>query len=446
VCLAALAFVMAVSQPGQGRAEAQQVAQDPAALEAAYERLFAEMLRDPTNLDIMFRYADVATKLENYEAAIGALERMLLINPNLPRVKLELGVLYYRLGSYPIARRYFQGAVAGDNVPPEVRAKVDTFLARIADAESPHSLTAWVTLGLRYQSNANAAPADDQVKALGFDATLDDASLEDDDVNLFGQVRVRHAYDLDEAGRTYWETNFQVYYAKQFELDELDLGYLELTTGPSFVLVADENGALRARPFALGNFVTLDDREHFGTLGGGVELVKPFGREVLTGAGYVYRHKKFFDTDAKPNNHEFTSDEHTLRASARYLPVPWLSLGAYGEYAFEDANAGFNSNEEWLAGGSVSFEYGAPVGPAMLPWSTSFTVEYVETDYDDPDPSVAPMVSRLDEEWRFTVSTTMTLAKDLYATVLGRYTDNDSNLPNYRYDNWLGQVSVTKRF
>ena len=34
-----------------------------------------------------------------------------VFNPNLPRVKLELGVLYFKLGSYELARSYFQEAV-----------------------------------------------------------------------------------------------------------------------------------------------------------------------------------------------------------------------------------------------------------------------------------------------------------------------------------------------
>ena len=74
-------------------------------LQLEYDRLFQQMLRDPSNMDLMFEFAALANNLENYEAAIGTLERMLLINPDLPRVKLELGALYFRLDSYTIARR-----------------------------------------------------------------------------------------------------------------------------------------------------------------------------------------------------------------------------------------------------------------------------------------------------------------------------------------------------
>ena len=75
-------------------------------------RLFKRMLVKPNDLDAAFRYSEIETKLGDYEAAIGALERMLFYNPNLPRVKLELGLLYFRLHSYEMARSYFNAAIA----------------------------------------------------------------------------------------------------------------------------------------------------------------------------------------------------------------------------------------------------------------------------------------------------------------------------------------------
>ncbi len=83
-----------------------------AQLQAQKEALFQRSLRDPANLDTVFAYADVSAKLGDNEAAVSALERMLLFNPNLPRVQLELGALYFRMGSYDSARTYFERAAA----------------------------------------------------------------------------------------------------------------------------------------------------------------------------------------------------------------------------------------------------------------------------------------------------------------------------------------------
>ena len=68
--------------------------------------LFRQLLKDPTNVELNFRYGEAAVKLGNYEGAISALERLLLYNPNFPGVKLQLAELYARLGSYTAARAY----------------------------------------------------------------------------------------------------------------------------------------------------------------------------------------------------------------------------------------------------------------------------------------------------------------------------------------------------
>ena len=115
-CIITIATLLA---PADAVAQAP-AGQETATLEAQKEALFQQMLRNPANLDVTFAYADVSARLGDYEAAVSALERMLLFNPDLPRVQLELGALYFRMGSYDVARDYFDKAAAG-NPPPEVR-------------------------------------------------------------------------------------------------------------------------------------------------------------------------------------------------------------------------------------------------------------------------------------------------------------------------------------
>jgi cytochrome c-type biogenesis protein CcmH/NrfG len=94
VCLIALAvFVTLAEAAAQSPAGA-----EASSLEARKNALFQQMLRDPGNLDAAFAYAEVSAQLGDYEAAVSALERMLLFNPDLPRVQLELGALYFPHG------------------------------------------------------------------------------------------------------------------------------------------------------------------------------------------------------------------------------------------------------------------------------------------------------------------------------------------------------------
>ena len=129
-------------------------------LETEKDQLFQQMYRDPANLDVTFAYADISARLGDYEAAVSALERMLLFNPNLPRVQLELGALYFRmvcLESCPDLFRQGRAIPAQPPPPPEVRARVAEYLAQIETLPSRDHFSGYLFLGGQHQTDANVA-------------------------------------------------------------------------------------------------------------------------------------------------------------------------------------------------------------------------------------------------------------------------------------------------
>ena len=141
-----------------GEAAAQAAAsEDAASLQAQKDALFQRMLRDPANLDVTFKYADVAARLGDYEAAVfGALSGCCCSTLTCRGFNLELGVLYFRMGSYGLARDYFDRAAAA-NPPPEIRGRLDQYMAEIEKGESRHRLSGYFFSGVQYQTNANVA-------------------------------------------------------------------------------------------------------------------------------------------------------------------------------------------------------------------------------------------------------------------------------------------------
>jgi tetratricopeptide (TPR) repeat protein len=96
-----------------------------------FNEVFNKMLDNPADVDLIIKYANLAIELKDYEAAIPALERLLLFNPDLPKIKQELGVLYYRLNSFDMAKYYLESAKAGKNVPQDVIDLVNQYLSKI---------------------------------------------------------------------------------------------------------------------------------------------------------------------------------------------------------------------------------------------------------------------------------------------------------------------------
>ena len=104
---------------------------DKAEIQKEFHATFERMLTHPADLDLTMRYAELAMKLEDYEAAVPALERMLMFNPNLPETKLQLGILYYKLDSFDVAKAYLMDAKKSKNVSKELIAEANHYLKKI---------------------------------------------------------------------------------------------------------------------------------------------------------------------------------------------------------------------------------------------------------------------------------------------------------------------------
>ena len=124
-----LASMLLGCLPMHERDEQARLAASPE-VQRQYDAAFQDMLRQPADLEVLFKFAKLATELGDLEGAISAMERMLLIDPDLPQVRLELGILYYRLKSYDVAVAYLQTALNSSKLPQELRPRAEQVMAR----------------------------------------------------------------------------------------------------------------------------------------------------------------------------------------------------------------------------------------------------------------------------------------------------------------------------
>jgi predicted Zn-dependent protease len=97
-------------------------------MRAAYQASFQETLSKPSDPATLVAFAEVAIRIGDLEGAISALDRLLLIDGDQPEVKLELGVLYFRLGSFEAARTYLADVRFSRRASPALKARADEFL------------------------------------------------------------------------------------------------------------------------------------------------------------------------------------------------------------------------------------------------------------------------------------------------------------------------------
>jgi hypothetical protein len=422
----------------------EQAAGDRASLLARKETLFQQMLRDPGNLDTAFAYADVAATLGDNEAAVSALERMLLFNPNLPRVQLELGALYFRMGSYEIARTYFEKALAGDP-PPEVRSRIQTYVAEISRLSATQRFSGFLFFGSQYQSNANLAPGSPLIHSPVGDVLLNPEFTKRSDVNIFGSGSVLYAYDLGTQSRDTLEVATLGFANHYMNVDRLDLGLTEATFGPRFNFDAPVPWmqGVSIKPYGIANYINLGGNPYFYTLGVGLEANTTVWDDIRLKSVFEFRNKNFHDEPDRPQSRGLQGSDKVLSV---FLSKPITAAPASElvlEFDFLDQSTRFPWYTNRTYAGAIAYRmrYADPTGFLRSPWETTLFVSGSWANYAAPDPccntSSNPAVFvpgvRSDQRYRFGVTQSFPVAPDVALVVQLQRDIVASNLSLYSY-------------
>ncbi|MBE7198969.1 MAG: hypothetical protein INR70_14370 [Parafilimonas terrae] len=411
----------------------------------AYDLLFQRVLREPANLDLSFAYARTASDRGDLEAAIGALERMVFYNPNLPRVKLELGVLYYRLGSYEMAKSYLESAIQEQDVPPEVRDRVAVYLTEINRRLSTNQFSFYGQAGLRYQTNATAGPSSPYVRAAGFDAVLDRTFVKKPDWNAFGLATVRHVYDFGNQRGDVWDSTLAVYYADQFRFKRFNLGLVEAQTGPRLALAPDAWPGLSIHPYGVITGVTLGDEPYLGAKGAGISVAMPIANIGYFEPFAEVRKRQFSNTPDFVNGAEQTGRIWVSGAAATGdLLAPDLHWQARLAYAVASTRRDYANYNQ------LAFDVGFPIEFTGFwgnrRWLVTPFAGVSKTDYGAPNAYVDPLVRRRECELRGGVQIDLPVWENVGLGTQVQYASVDASLRNYRNSNLSVLFGPTLRY
>ena len=351
------------------------------------DMLFQIMLEQPDDLDAAFEYAALSVKAGDLEAAVSTLERMLIFAPGLPRLQLELGVLYYRLSAYETARSYFEAAVSGPDVPEEVKGKVEQYLTAIDYAGRTTRFAGQVRAGIRYQTNANRAPTDGVVILNGSPFVLDRTALGSPDGNVYGASVLHYSADLPSQGDTL-EADLVTYGSKQFHREDLDVVLGELTVGPAFDLrrFGIDNGAIGV--YGIASTVFIEGHFYSTGFGAGTRLVLQPSAGFSWTTAVEYRQRDYHNSEASPTAELRDGGEIRAYTYVNYVVSPTLLWTGNAYVQYDSAKADYLAYTEagFSAGPSIAFD--APIGEGD-PWIFSPNAGLVYRSYDSPDPIVS---------------------------------------------------------
>jgi tetratricopeptide (TPR) repeat protein len=392
--------------------------------------LFKELLKDPTNVDLNFRYAEAAVKLGNYEGAISALERLLLYNPNFPGVKLELAELYTRLASYNTARAYLDQVESAPDATPQTRARVQAIRDQIERATSPSKFAVNLVTGIRHQSDVSAEPAGSDIVAGGIPLTLSSVILHKPGWDAFLGGNVAHTYDLGDATI---ESNALVYYSKQFRFSSIDSAAIEVNSGPRFDIGGSgASKIVSLRPYALASEVLLGNSQFLWDVGAGLSASRPITEQISAAGFYEFRSERFANVGAVPTATDMDADVHSIGGNLSYQILENGNLGLQVSYAINNARRSFASYDAFVVRATYAHSFQLPAEFGVGPLIVSPVLYRIYSWNGAANPAVAPTVIPITQEWRFGVTGELGLTNNLAATAHVIREVIGSNLPSDR--------------
>ena len=179
--------------------------------------------------DLDFLYGSIAMAREDWQTAIARFRAMLIRDPTLPRVRLDLALAYFRAKEDGSAAYHFRQVLGDKDLPPVVRARTLAFLDMIRRRKT-WSVSAAVALAP--DSNINAATSSRQVNLFGFPAQLSEDARQTSGVGLNANISAGYEARLspDLRFRTSAGLSTRTYGKSQFN-DRT----LTLRAGPRFL-------------------------------------------------------------------------------------------------------------------------------------------------------------------------------------------------------------------
>ncbi len=351
---------------------------------------YADVLRNPDDVELNLRFARGQVTQGNIRGAAATLERILLVDPDLAQVRLFYAVVLFRLENIDEAEREFR-AVAALDIPGDVRAEVERYLERIALARRLTRYTATLSLGAHFDTNRNFAPESGQRLVAGIPFEVGD---EEDDVGYIGVGTIRVVHDLGYQDKHELFGSLTYYHDEQVTQDTQDLQSFVATGGGAY---RNAYAGIDVIPSLSYTHVRLSRETFFQELGGELRFERSFGAGIEGFASTRLSTQTF-----SPIRENTTSQERdgrqisgTIGGSYVFSPISLLSAdftfldksakGRLGAEFFSFTRTQIRLNHTLLLGG----------GQFLL---NSLTFQH--DDYDDPDAAISTTI-REDRIWRY---------------------------------------------
>ncbi len=207
--------------------------------QAAYKEFSKLFDIEPQNDVVNFYLGRSALELKQYEEAIGAFERVLIIKPGFSRARIELARAYFEAGNLQEAERLVKIVLENPELPANVRPNVEKF-AQVIEAKKKKSfVSGFMLLGLTRDDNVNNTVGQTEYFLPVLNNNVAAAAKKSDFTTsvIFG---LNHVYDLGKSGDWLWKSTGLGFFQKYQDVKTNEISLVSITTGPSYMTKAYE--------------------------------------------------------------------------------------------------------------------------------------------------------------------------------------------------------------
>ena len=379
--------------------------------------LFKEVSEKVETMDIMFWSATCAYKAGEHDLAIKKFTKMLAIDPNMHKARIELASLYFSQEEYGKARQELRRVLQAK--PPEsVKLKVEQLLAAIDKRDKRFFYNLILSQAIEWDSNVNVAPDRKYIKLpTGGVLTLRRTQRELSDwvtvTNFYGSV----TYDPFYQKRFMWNVTGQYYQTRNFNHNKFDYINANINTGPWWV---GKNYIVKA-PVGYGRNV-YGHHDLYDTFRINPSVEYFFSRNFSLKARFSYDHNSY----ARSRDYDQNNMTYVYEINPNfYFNNKNDIISLYLSYENCDAKGHIYSYDGFNAAASYFRRF---------PWDMEVYAYYQYSDRGYREPAQRWLNDRKDDRHYVYLSVSQNFLKYFFASLYFKFLHNDSNTALYDYD------------
>ncbi len=416
-------------------------------IQAEFTAAFDAMLENPADVDAVVRYSLAAAHAGDYESAIGAMERLLLMNSDQPVLRADIGLFYFYLESYEAAKYHLTKAIADESkLSPSLARTVKQTLGKIDNRLARSSFSGGVNVGLSYQTNMNAGADSDTVLSGGVPVTLPNSFREENDLqaNLFGHIR--HQYDLQNKYQAAIDTRAFAYVTRHADLNRLNVINLQISPGIRFKPSPTDIKGLSLRPHLIGDYFNFDGDHYYTGYGLGLDADYRIRTDLSVYGSIKSRYLDYNQTSKRPSLNQRDGLHTTARLGLRKVLTQNIVAQVNLNGTRRNARQDFNAADVWGALGRIYLSHASVFGSDQSRWRSHFDLSYSSTDYDSPDPTIDPTRTRNERQWKVSLGTVIPISTQWDLNLGLSHSRVNSNIINFDRDNTSLDINANWRF